>query len=150
LASTTVINNITGNTVGFTSGNWGTSITMNLGGFVSTTTTFSGTDVTNTGNGTASFNPNTVGTHVITITHDNGEGCVYTATQNVTVHPVPLLSSIVNPTICAGQTILLSNFVPGEANGVPGTGVWYVGTNNTGAISFNWSYHTSKWSSILL
>jgi hypothetical protein len=76
LVVTTVINNITGNTVAFTSGNWGTSITMNLGGFVSTTTTFSGTDVTNTGNGTASFNPNTVGTHVITITHDNGEGCV--------------------------------------------------------------------------
>ena len=59
----------------------------------------------------------------------------FTATQNVTVHPVPLLGSVTNPTICSGQTILLSNFVPGEANGVAGTGVWYVGTNNAGPLA---------------
>ncbi|MBK6833607.1 MAG: T9SS type A sorting domain-containing protein [Bacteroidetes bacterium] len=135
IGSTSVINNVTGNTVAFTSGNWGASTTLNLGNFASTTTTFSGVGVTNTGNGTASFNPNTVGTHTITLTHNNGEGCVFTTTQNVTVHPNPILGSVTNPTICSGQTILLSNFVPGETNGVAGTGVWYVGTNNLGALA---------------
>jgi hypothetical protein len=131
--STTITNNITGQVVGFISGNWGATTTLNLGNFVSTTVTIGGTNVVDNGDGTAVFTPSTVGSHTIGFIYDNGEGCTYTASQVVTVHPNPLLSSVINPTICANETILLSDFSPGEANGVPGTGTWYVGNNSSGA-----------------
>jgi gliding motility-associated-like protein len=133
LGSTTITNTITGNVVASIAGNWGSSVTLNLGNFVSTTVTIGGTGVTDNGNGTATFNPTTVGTYNIGFVYDNGEGCTYTASQSVTVHQTPLLSSTIDPVICAGETILLSDYSPGEAFGVVGTGTWYVGTNSSGA-----------------
>ncbi|TXB63543.1 hypothetical protein FRY74_12710, partial [Vicingus serpentipes] len=100
-----------------------------------TSGTIVGSNVTDNGNGTGSFNPLAVGTHDIIYNFDNGEGCVYSDTLAVTVHQVPALGSITNPSICFGETITLSSYVPGEANGVAGIGTWYNGTDNTGGLA---------------
>jgi gliding motility-associated-like protein len=133
IGSTTVTNNITGQVVASTSGNWGATTSLSLGNFFSTSVSIVGTGVVDNGDGTAVFTPSTVGTHTINFIYDNGEGCTYTESQIVTVHRNPLLSSVINPVICSDETILLSDYSPGEANGVAGTGTWYEGANSSGA-----------------
>jgi len=50
--------------------------------------TFSGAGITNTGSGTATFNPATagVGTHIISYSYTNGNGCTNSTTQSVDVN----------------------------------------------------------------
>lgn len=122
---TVITNNVTGAVVGTTSGNWGSSISVNLYDFYSFTSSLSGTGVTDNGDGTGSFNPNIEGTHDVVFTYSSSEGCDYYDTIQVTVHQVPLLGSTIDPSICASETLLLSDYSPGEANGVAGTGTWY-------------------------
>ncbi|MCB9188359.1 MAG: gliding motility-associated C-terminal domain-containing protein [Flavobacteriales bacterium] len=105
----------------------------------SPTYTVSGFNVTDLGSGSGSFNPITVGSTYVYSTATAG-GCEYIDSVEVTVNEVPLLSSTIDPVVCAGETILLSDYTPGEANGVPGTGTWYTNAGfttpaSTGAIT---------------
>ncbi len=100
----------------------------------SPTITVSGMNVTDGGSGTGTFSPVTVGTHNVTATATVA-GCTYTDVVPVTVHEVPLLGSTIDPEVCAGETILLSDYTPGEANGVPGIGTWYTDAGFTIAAS---------------
>ncbi|MBK6834542.1 MAG: gliding motility-associated C-terminal domain-containing protein [Bacteroidetes bacterium] len=139
-----ITNNNGGAQIGPTrSGNWGASATISLAGLTPTSTvtytvtsvgTLSGTDVTQTGNVSGDFDPNTVGTYPVTYTYDDGRSCVFTQSQNVTVNQVPALSTPTNPVICAGQSITLSTYNPIDANGTTGVGVWHVGNTPAGAV----------------
>lgn len=50
---------------------------------------FSGTGITDLGNGTATFTPSTVGVNYITYTYTNQWGCVYSITESVNVKELP-------------------------------------------------------------
>jgi gliding motility-associated-like protein len=99
---------------------------------LSGTATFSGDGITNNGDGTASFNPNglSAGTHTITYTWDNGQGCIETVTQDVTVTcAAPCDPTWAATTVCETSGLLdLTALVTGDAGGTwSGTGV--TGTN---------------------
>jgi len=139
-----ITNNNGGAQIGPTrSGNWGASTTISLAGLTPTSTvtytvtsvgTLSGTDVTQTGNVSGNFDPNTVGTYPVTYTYNDGLNCIFTQSQNVTVNQVPALSTPTNPVICSGQSITLSTYNPIDANGTTGVGVWHVGNTPAGAV----------------
>lgn len=99
---------------------------------LSGTSTFSGNGITNNGDGTASFNPSglTAGTHTITYTWDNGQGCTETVTQDVTVTcTTPCDPTWAATSLCETDGVVdLTALVTGDAGGTwSGTGV--TGTN---------------------
>lgn len=99
---------------------------------LSGTSTFSGNGITDNGDGSASFNPSglTAGTHTITYTWDNGQGCTETVTQDVTVTCVtPCDPTWAATTLCETDGVVdLTTLVTGDAGGTwSGTGV--TGTN---------------------
>ncbi len=102
-----------------------------------TSGTFSGPGVTNNGDGTASFSPATAGagTHSITFSYTDGNGCVNSSSQNVTVNALPTVSFTGLPaTICvhAAAFTLTGNQAP---NGTfTGAGIT---DNANGTASFN-------------
>ncbi len=83
-----------------------------LGGGSPTGGVYSGTGVTDDGNGmTYSFDPATagVGTHAITYSFTNGNGCTNSASDNVEVFSVPSTPSVTTPlTVCPGFDVILS------------------------------------------
>ena len=91
----------------------------------------SGTGVTDNGDGTGIFTPNIIGTHTITGTIIIA-GCTYDVTQDVTVHPYPVLAPLSTVSVCDGASLDLDANLPTETSGVAGTGQWYTGTDNTG------------------
>gem|GEM_PF-1959192 len=61
---------------------------------------FSGTGITDNGDGTAVFNPTTVGTYDITYTYTNQWDCEYSITHSVTVMPLPQVTFGNIPPVC--------------------------------------------------
>ncbi len=71
---------------------------------------FSGTGVTDNADGvTYDFNPLVagVGTHVITYTYTDGNGCVNTFTQDIEVFPLPVVTPTSNSPICDKEHLFL-------------------------------------------
>ena len=77
------------------------------------------------------FNPNIVGTHTVVGTVVIA-GCTYDVTQNVTVHPYPVLAPLSTVSVCDGASLDLDANLPPEIAGVAGTGQWYTGIDNSG------------------
>ena len=89
--------------------------------------TFSGNGITDNGDGTAEFNPNglSAGTHTITYTWDNGQGCSETVTQEITVDCAVCDPSWAALTLCEDNAVIdLTTLVTGDAGGTwSGSGV---------------------------
>ncbi len=66
---------------------------------------FTGTGITDNGNGTATFNPATAGSgpHSVTYTFTDANGCTNSNAQNVTVNPIPVVSYTGFGTVCIDQ-----------------------------------------------
>lgn len=82
-------------------------IQSGLGGGTPTGGVYSGPGVTDDGNGTSySFNPNTAGTgvHTITYTHNNGAGCIAGADDSLSVNAVDTSVVYTSPTITSNAT----------------------------------------------
>ncbi len=101
------------------------AVQTGLGGGTPTGGTYSGTGVTDDGNGTSySFDPSSagVGTHTITYTYTDGAGCTGSGNDDVEVFAVPVInSSTVDHITCSGY----------------GNGSINVVTSGTG-ISYDW------------
>ena len=103
--------------------------------------TYSGTQVVN-----GVFNPQTagLGTFLITYSYTNGNGCLSSASSNITVNPLPTISVSPITPICAGAaSFLLTSGSPSGGN-YSGSGI----TNNyfdpavvgSGTTSYTYSY----------
>ena len=84
-----VINNLTGGVVGYVEGDFGSTFSFGIGNFYNSSGSFSGQGITDNGDGSATFDPNIVGTYNLTYEFDNGEGCTYQAVASVTVNEIP-------------------------------------------------------------
>jgi cellobiose-specific phosphotransferase system component IIB len=75
--------------------------------------TFSGTGVSDNGDGTGSFSPSVAGDGIFTVTYtylDPSSGCAGVDTQNVTVNKIPGATLSGSNTICEGSSTLLSAY----------------------------------------
>ncbi|MEZ5069670.1 MAG: hypothetical protein R2751_01550 [Bacteroidales bacterium] len=95
---------------------------------------FSGTGISDNGDGTAYFLPNVVGTHEIIYVYVDGNTCTDTARQSVTVHPLPAVSFTgLDPEYCAGES--QDTLVGSQSGGsYSGTGI---SDNGDGTAYFN-------------
>ncbi len=97
---------------------------------------WSGTGVTNNGNGTGTFNPTGLsGSITVTYTYTNGSGCTNSDTANIQVNTAPTVDAGNYGPLCDNISPITLTGTPTNSNGIwSGTGV----TNNgNGTASFN-------------
>jgi hypothetical protein len=69
---------------------------------------FTGTDITDNGNGTATFNPITPGSFVLTFTYTDGNGCVNHQNQTAVVNALPVVSFAgLDTEYCSGEAVVI-------------------------------------------
>jgi PKD repeat protein len=106
-------------------------IPFTLNGYTPAGGTWSGTGVTTGG----TFNPSTagVGTHTLTYTFSNGNGCTNTDTIQMTVIPPAVAQAGADDTVCVSASIFtLAGFTPAGGSW-SGTGVTTTGSFDPGA-----------------
>src|SRR5690606_39752318 len=98
--------------------------------------TWSGTGVTNNGNGTASFNPaGLIGSITVTYSYTDGNSCSNSDTANILVNTAPTVDAGNYGPLCDNVSTITLTGTPTNSNGTwSGTGV----TNNgDGTATFN-------------
>ncbi|MEK6480130.1 gliding motility-associated C-terminal domain-containing protein [Catalinimonas sp. 4WD22] len=112
--------------------------------------TFSGPGITDNGDGTASFDPAvaTEGTHIITYSYTDGNGCTAVSTQTVVVNdctlPVSANFTADVTSICDGETVTFTN----QSSGTITTYTWDFGVGATPATATGVGPHAVTYSGV--
>ena len=88
-----------------------TGLCVNAASFTLNSASPAGGTYSGTGVSAGSFNPATAGagTHTITYSYTDANGCTNSITQTITVYPIPVVSiTPQNPTICLGTSVSLN------------------------------------------